>query len=179
MTVDPRATRAVRPARDEAAEYYYRYIELVPDGDICDTLRRQRAETVAFLRRIPEERSTERYAPGKWSIAEVAAHLNDCERLFAFRAFWFARGFDSPLPSFDEHVAVRHQDADRRPWASHIEEFDTLRGATLDLFSHLPADAWLRRGIASDNPFTVRALAFLAAGHIIHHRRILEERYLS
>jgi hypothetical protein len=169
---------AGRPARDEAAEYYFKYIELVEGDDVCAILEAQRAETLKFLRSIPEDRARHRYAPDKWSVNGVLAHLNDCERLFAFRAFWFARGFDSALPSFDQNVAAEHDGADARSLGSHIEEFDTVRRASFDFFRHLPEDAWSRRGIASDNPFTVRALAFIAAGHVIHHGRILKERYL-
>jgi hypothetical protein len=169
---------AIRPVRGEAAEYYFKYIDLVPDGDICTILEAQRGEALACFRRIPEKRSGHRYAPDKWSISEVVAHLNDCERLFAFRAFWFARGFDSPLPSFDQEVANTHAAAQARSFSSHVDEFDSLRGATLDFYRHLSPNAWQRRGIASDNPFTVRALAFIGAGHVIHHTRILEERYL-
>ena len=168
----------VRPVRDEAAEYYFKYIDLVPEGDICAILDAQRRETVAFLRSIPAQRSGHRYAPDKWSVSEVVAHVNDCERLFVFRAFWFARGFDSPLPSFDQDIAARHAGAEERAFSTHVEEFGSLRASTLDFFSHLPADAWLRRGIASGNPFTVRALAFIAAGHLNHHVKILRERYL-
>lgn len=172
------AAGTVRPSRDEAPEYYFNYIDLVAAGDICDILAQQRAETIALLRSVSPERGCHRYGPDKWSVSGVVAHLNDCERLFAFRAFWFARGFESPLPSFSQDVAARHDGADDRPLDSHIEEFAAVREATVQLFSHLPADAWLRRGIASDNPFSVRALAFVTAGHVIHHSRILSERYL-
>ena len=168
----------IRPAREEAAEYYFKYIDMVGDGDVCAILDAQRAETLAFLRGIPEEKARHRYAPDKWSINGVVAHLNDCERLFAFRAFWFARGLEPALPSFDQNVAASHDAADRRSLSSHIDEFDAVRKASLDLFRHLPEDAWTRRGIASDNPFTVRSLAFIAAGHVIHHSRILRDRYL-
>lgn len=170
---------AVRPGRDEAAEYYFRYIDLVPDGDICAVLAAQRPDTLAFLRSIPAERTRHTYAAGKWSVGGVVAHLNDCERLFAFRAFWIARGFDLPLPSFDQDVAAAHDGADDRAFSTHVNEFDAVRASTLELFMNLPADAWLRRGVASGNPFTVRALAFIAAGHVIHHRKILEARYLQ
>jgi hypothetical protein len=127
---------------------------------------------------VSEEQSLHRYAPDKWSIRQVLGHLNDTERLFVFRALWFARGFDTPLPSFDQNVAMRASGADQRSWASHVEEFRAVRSSTLTFFDQLPADAWQRRGIASDNPFTVRALAFIAAGHVAHHIRILRERYL-
>ena len=105
-------------------------------------------------------------------------HLSDTERLFVFRAFWFGRGFDSPLPSFEQDIAKEGARADERPWSNHIEEFRAVREATIHFFRNLPDDAWERRGIASGNPFSVRALAYLAAGHVIHHVSILRERYL-
>lgn len=167
------------PDRTEAAEYYFTYIKQVPAGDINGVLQGQLAHTLSFLRGISDERSLYRYAPAKWSIRQVLGHINDAERLFVFRAFWFARGFDAPLPSFDQNIAVSTAAADHRTWDSHIEEFRAVRDATLTFFWNLPVDAWMRRGIASDNPFTVRALAFIAAGHVEHHVRILRERYLS
>lgn len=166
------------PDRSEAAEYYFTYIDLVAGADICATLEAQGAETVAALEGIGAERAGHRYAAGKWSVSEVVSHLNDTERLFVFRAFWFARGFDSPLPSFDQGVAVAASGADARTWASHIDEFKAVRAATAAFFRNLPPEAWSRRGVASDNTFSVRALAFIAAGHVTHHMRILRERYL-
>ena len=167
-----------RPERDEAADYYFNYIDLVAGEDICGALETQRTDTIAFLGGIPESRARHRYAPDKWSVSGVIAHINDCERLFTFRAFWFARGFDSALPSFDQHVAAGHDGADARTLGSLIEEFDAVRKASLEFYRPLSAEAWARRGIASDNPFTVRALAYLTAGHVIHHIRMLRERYL-
>lgn len=166
------------PERGEAAEYYFTYINQVPAGDIRATLESQRTETIAFLESVSEEQSRHAYEPGKWTIRQVLSHINDTERLFVFRAFWFARGFDTPLPGFDQNVAVAAAGADHRSWRSHIDEFRNVRGATLSCFGNLPAEAWSRRGIASDNPFTVRALAFITAGHVAHHVKILRERYL-
>ena len=167
------------PDSTEAAEYYFRYINQVPAGDICEILESQLGETLAELEGVSEERSLHRYAPDKWSYRQVLGHLNDVERLFTFRAFWFARGFDSPLPSFDEGYAMTTCGADERSWRSHLEEFRQVRGSSITLFRHLPADAWTRRGTASGNPFSVRALAWLLAGHLIHHVKILRERYSS
>jgi DinB superfamily len=167
-----------RPDRNEAAEYYFTYIDQVPAGEICGVLREQLPHALALFEGVSEEQSRYRYAPDKWSIRQVLGHLNDTERMLMGRAFWFARGFDTPLPSFDQHVAVRASGADERSWASHVDEFRTVRAATLAFFAPLPAEAWLRRGVASDNPFTVRALAFVVAGHLAHHTRILRERYL-
>ena len=168
-----------RPERSEAAEYYFTYINKVPEGDICRILESQSVELPALLEPIPEAQSDYRYAADKWSIREVVAHINDCERLFVFRAFWFARGFDTPLPSFDQNVALKEAGADQRSWRSHIEEFRAIRAATLSFFRNLPPDSWDRRGIASDNPFSVRALAYIAAGHVVHHVGLLRERYLQ
>ena len=167
-----------RPDRSESAAYYFTYIDQVPDGDICATLRVQLVEVPAFLESISEERSLHRYAPDKWTIREVVSHLNDTERVFAYRALWFARGYESPLPSFDQDTAIRTSGANERSFRSHIDEFRAVRAATIALFEHVPPDAWMRRGIASDNPFSARALAWISAGHVAHHLRILRERYL-
>jgi len=119
-----------------------------------------------------------RYAPDKWTIREVWNHVSDTERAFAFRALWFARGFDSPLPSYDQEISAAGACANDFSWASHVEDFRAVRLATLSFFRNLPPDAWKRTGVASGNPFTVRALAYIIAGHVVHHRAILQERYL-
>jgi hypothetical protein len=147
--------------------------------DICGVLAAQLEQTLGLLRGISEDQSLYRYAPEKWSMRQLLSHVNDAERLFVFRAFWFARGFDSPLPSFDQNIAVAAACADHRSWSRHVEEFRAVRTATLSFFQGLPPEAWERRGTASDNPFSVRALAYIAAGHVIHHSALLRERYLS
>lgn len=166
------------PDPTEAAEYYFTYINQVGDGDICAILEAQVEETVAFLRGISDEQSLHRYASDKWSIREAIGHVNDAERLFLFRAFWFARGFDTPLPSFDQKTAVLNAQSDERSWTSHIDEFRAIRGATVGFFKSLPDDAWMKRGVASGNPFTVHALAYIIAGHLAHHSMIVRQRYL-
>jgi hypothetical protein len=167
------------PDRSEAAEYYFRYIEQVTSSDIRQTLEMQSGEALAFLEHIPEERSLHRYAPDKWSIRQVLSHVNDTERVFVYRALWFAREFDSPLPSFDQDVAVASAGADHRPWHSHLEEFRAVRAATVTFFRGLPLDAWDRGGMASGKLFTVRALAWITAGHLTHHLTQLRDRYLQ
>jgi hypothetical protein len=167
------------PERGETSAYYHGYIDQAGEGDILALMAAQRTQANAFLREIDEERSLHRYAPDKWSICQVLSHINDSERVFAYRALWFARGFDSTLPSFDPETAVAGAQADARPWSSHIDEFDAIRASTLAFFQALPPEAWMRHGIASDNPFTVRALAYILVGHANHHLRVLRERYLS
>jgi len=168
-----------RPDRSEANDYFFGYIDQVPDGDIRRILETNGAATLSLLQRIPDDRADHRYAPDKWSIREVVSHLNDTERLFAFRAFWFARGLEPPLPSFDHNVALAAAAAESRPLADHVDEFRVVRAATVALFRHLPADAWRRQGSASGNSISVRALAYLAAGHEIHHVKQLEQKYLA
>jgi hypothetical protein len=167
-----------RPDRTEAAPYYFTYIDRVEGDDPVDAIERQLDECITLFEEISEEKSLERYAPGKWSIRQVLNHATDTERAFAFRALWFARGFQTPLPGYDQNIAASGAEADRVPWAAHVEEFQRVRLATISLFKNLPEEAWLRRGIASDNPFTVRAIAFLVAGHVTHHLTIVRERYL-
>jgi hypothetical protein len=168
-----------RPERTEAAPFYFTYIDQVPDGDICALLEVQGREVLDLLRSVSEEKSRYRYAPGKWSIREMVNHINDTERVFSFRALWFARGFASPLPGFDQNAGVAAARADDRPWSHLVDEFQALRTATLALFRMLPDEAWSRGGIASDKPVSVRALAYMVAGHVIHHMKVLEERYLG
>ena len=167
------------PHRSEAAEFYFTYINQVPDGDVRDVLEAQLPATVALFSGISDERSLHRYAADKWSIRQLLSHVNDTERAFVFRALWFARGFEGSLPSFDQHIAVASADADARPLDRHVEEFRAIRSATVTFFRGLPEPAWTRRGIAGGNPFTVRALAFITAGHVAHHSRVLRERYLD
>ena len=166
------------PERGEAAPYYFRYIDRIKSDDIVGVLQTQLEETSALLRGISEEKSLHRYAPEKWSIRQVINHVNDTERVFVSRALWFARCFDSPLPSYDQNVSAAAARADEVSWAGHVEEFRGIRLATVAFFRHLPAEAWSRSGIGSGNPFTVRALAYITAGHVAHHAAILRERYL-
>lgn len=168
----------MRPASNEAAPYYFTYIDRVETDDVLGALETQLGETIEFLSCVSEEKSLHRYAPGKWSLRELLSHVNDTERLFVFRALWFARGFEAPLPSFDQNIAVSSSGADAISWKDLVTEFRSIRVSTLAFFRSLPADAWNRSGIASDNPFTVRALAFITAGHVTHHVDVIRQFYL-
>jgi hypothetical protein len=167
-----------RPQSNEAAPYYFTYIDQAPGDDPLGLIESQFDDCLRLLSTISDDKSLYRYAAEKWSIRQVVNHISDTERSFAFRAFWFARGFDAPLPSYDQNIAAAGAHADAIAWPAHIEEFKRVRLATISLFQNLPAEAWMRTGIASDNFFTVRAMAFIIAGHVEHHLRILRERYL-
>ena len=172
MTISP-------PERTEFDAYYSTYVDKVSrDTDIRIQIETQLDETISLLNGISDEKSLHRYAPGKWSIRESVGHMNDTERVFTFRALWFARGLDLPLPSFDQDVAVSGSSADTRGWRAHVDEFRAIRGATIQLFRNMPDEGWHRRGIASGKEISVRALAYITAGHVSHHLGILRERYL-
>ena len=167
-----------RPQTTEAASYYFKYIDLITSDEIVPAMKDQFGQTVRFLEGISEQQSQNSYAPGKWTIREVLNHVNDGERLFLSRAFWFARGFQDAMPSFEQDIAVKFAKANETSWASLVEEFKTVRAATISFFDNLPDEAWSRSGIASDNPVTVRAIAYIIAGHVAHHVNVLNEKYL-
>lgn len=178
MTATATDPRATRPAGDEYAPYYGTYINKVADGDIVATLTGQVAGTLAFLRAIPDERAGHRYAPGKWSIREVVGHLSDAERVFAYRALRFGRGDTTPLPGFDENEFMKRARLDDRSYASLVDEFAAVRHATVALFDGFFPEEWTRHGSASGKDVSVRALAWIVAGHELHHVDVLKTRYL-
>ena len=152
-----------RPQPNEAAIYYSRYIDLIPEDDILGKLRSQLQDTNTFLATISDEQSLRSYAAGKWTLRQVINHVNDGERVFLSRAFWFARGFPDALPSFDQDLCVVAAGANEMSWSGLREEFENVRKSTISFFENLSADAWMRTGVASDNPFTVNALAYIIA----------------
>ncbi len=168
-----------RPAANEAAEYYSLYIDRIPENDVVPVLERQLNETVDFLKQISEEKSLYRYAPDKWSMRELLNHINDTERVFLYRALWFARGFSDELPAYDQNVAAAGAHANDYSWASHVDDFRAVRESTISFFRNLPDESWSRAGIASENHVTVRALAYIIAGHLAHHIAVLKEKYLT
>jgi len=167
-----------RPREGDAAPYYSLYVDQVVGDDPVAVMESQLEESLGLLAGISEEASLHRYAPDKWSIRQLLNHITDTERAFAFRALWFSRGFTTPLPSYDQNIAAAGAAADNIPWSAHVEEFRAVRQSTISLFHNMPAEGWTRSGIASDNHVTVLALAFITAGHVAHHVKILRERYL-
>ena len=166
-----------RPQPDEYGSFYAGYIARVPDGDVLDLLARQSEDTQALLGSLSPDRAAYRYQPGKWSVTEVAGHLCDAERVFAYRALCFARGDQTPLPGFDETAYVPIAAFDRRGLADILAELRCLRQATLFLFRGLDEAAGPRRGVANGHPMTTRAAAYVIAGHERHHLEVLRTRY--
>jgi hypothetical protein len=167
-----------RPTADECSPYYFTYIQLVPDGDIVHTLQIQHAAIHALLKDTTDANASTYPAPSEWSIKQVVAHLSDTERLFSFRALWFARGEQSALPGMEPNPWVAITDANARALSDLLAEFEQVRAASISLFANLDTAAWQRRGVASGNVMSVRALAWIIAGHELHHNHSLREEYL-
>ena len=166
-----------RPAASEYAPFYAGYIASLPDGDILDILERQTSELRQLAAAAPADRETFRYGDGKWSVREVVGHMIDGERVFSYRTLRFSRGDQTPLPGFEENQYVAASTFDRRPLSSLIEELVLLRQANLALLRGLAPDDWTRTGTANGHSVSVRALAFIMAGHVRHHLDILRDRY--
>jgi hypothetical protein len=167
------------PEASEYAPYYGKYISLVPGADILTALDAQRRQTMLLLSGRDEEEGNFRYAPEKWSAKEVLGHVCDTERVFAYRALRIARGDQTPLEGFEQDDYIKNGPFGRVSLAEVIDDYIAVRRATLTLLRNLDEAAWMRRGIANKNEVTVRALAYTIAGHELHHRRILEEKYFG
>jgi hypothetical protein len=166
-----------RPKADEYPPFYASYVARVPvQADQVRTLSRQR-ESIAALLAVPESKAALRYAPRKWSVKEVAGHLCDAERVFAYRLLRIARGDATPLAGFDEAAYARVAGYHRRLMAGIAAEWTAVRDATIALVRGLPAGVWTRSGVANGAPITARALYYVIVGHADHHAAVLRERY--
>jgi hypothetical protein len=177
--ITPTAFTIARPQAGEYAPYYDRYISLIKGEDILNTLDQQRRETMLLLSGRDEKDGDFRYAPDKWSAKELLGHVCDTERIFAYRALRVARGDATPIEGYEQDDYVRNGPFAQRPLADLVEDFIAVRRATLSLLRNLDEAAWSRRGIANKNEVSVRGLAYIIAGHELHHRRILEEKYFA
>lgn len=168
-----------RPAPSEYDSYYARYIGRVPDGPVVETLSMQGKTFNVFLRELPEEMASHRYAPGKWTVAEVLGHVIDAERVFGYRAVHFARGASGAIPGMDQDEWASTAPYSSRSLSSMVEELYLLRGSNVRQFEAFDTQVLDRTGMASGCVFSVRSLLYIMAGHEAHHMAILRERYLS
>lgn len=166
-----------RPVEGEHATYYAKYTSLVPSGDIIEILSGQLHTALAEYSKVTEAGSLHRYAPGKWTIKEVLVHIMDAERIFAYRALRFARNDKNELHGFEQDDYVPESGANAREWSSILQEYSDVRECTVQLFRGLPPVAWTRGGVASNAHVSVRALAFIIAGHELHHLESLRKDY--
>ena len=174
----PTTLIALRPEASEYAAYYDRYISLVPGNDVLSSLGQQLPQTLALISPLTEEEGAYRYAADKWSIKEAVGHVIDTERVMSYRALRIARNDQTPMEGFEQDDYVRYGPFGHCQVSDLVEEFGHVRNATLSLFRSLDPEAWPRRGSANKNEISVRALAYIIAGHELHHRNVLRERYL-
>lgn len=168
-----------RPEPGEFDRYYERYVALVKDGDIIATLNNQIAETLGLLGEIDEEKAGFRYADGKWSVKELLGHIIDSERIFAYRVLRIARGDATPIEGYEQDDYIKNARFDECALSDLAEEFALVRKSNILMFKGLSETAWHRRGVANNLEITVRALAYISAGHELYHVNILKERYLN
>jgi DinB family protein len=173
------ATASLRPQTGEYDPYCDRYISLVMGNDVLAALDEQRRQMLLLLSGRTEADGEIRYAPGKWSLKEVLGHINDGERILSYRALRISRGDATPIEGYEQDDYVRNSPFGQRPLSDLIEDYIAVRRASISLFRNLDEAAWTRRGVANKNEVTVRALAYIIAGHELHHRRIIEEKYLK
>ena len=168
-----------RPKPGEYNPYYDKYISLILGNDIVGTLSFQLPKTIALLSSLSDQEGELRYAPGKWSLKEALGHVIDTERIMTYRALRIARGDRTPLAGFEQDDFVREGPYSSVRLADLVEELRKVRAATVSFFRNLRDEDWKRQGIANNDGITVRALAYIIAGHELHHRNIFEERYLG
>lgn len=167
-----------RPEQNEYADYYHQYVSRVPEGDIVEILTKQRDEMLSMLSDLSPEKAVHRYEPEKWSVKEVIGHIIDTERVFTMRALAFARGDKTHLPAFEQDDYAAEANYHDRDLSDIDQEFYYVRNGTIAMFLSFDDDYWQRTGVASDFEFTTRAVAYIMAGHVIHHVAVLRERYL-
>lgn len=166
-----------RPSPAEYAPYYQSYIDQVNETDIMQVLRSELDDLDVLLGNVPAEQETYAYADGKWTIRQIVGHLIDGERVFGYRALCIARGEKQNLPGFDENEYMTTAPYNAIELEDLLSELRLVRLSNIAMFRSLDDAAWERTGTANANDVTVRAIAFIMAGHLRHHMNVLRERY--
>lgn len=168
-----------RPQPGDYAPYTISYIDQVKEETITDALDKHSPEIIAFFRKLPVDKASFRYAPGKWSLKQVLQHIIDTERIFTFRALTFARRDDISLPGFDENIYADNSNGDDREWSDLLAEFTALRTSTDYLFKSFNSETLKQDGTANNQRVTVNALCYISLGHVLHHMNVISERYMA
>jgi hypothetical protein len=167
-----------KPSNEEFPAYFGKYINLVSEGSLEDTLIKQLKDTTAFLSNISETQANYRYALDKWTLQEVIGHITDTERIMSYRLLRIARGDQSPLAGYDDEQYVKEATFHSRSFPDLLKDFSAVRQSTVSLVRSLPEDVWSRKGIANNSEISVRALAYIIAGHELHHLEIIKDKYV-
>ncbi|MBL7703540.1 MAG: DinB family protein [Ferruginibacter sp.] len=168
-----------KPSPETYNPYFKRYIDQVPEEDLTIAFDNQLPIITGFLNSISEDKSTYAYAPGKWTLKELLQHIIDTERIFNYRALAIARKETAPLPDFDEDSYAANSNANSRPWQILVDEFLLVRQSTRFLYDSFTEEMLASSGISSNAPSTVLSFGFTTLGHFYHHKKVMEERYLS
>jgi uncharacterized damage-inducible protein DinB len=168
-----------RPTENEYPDYYHPYIKLVPNGEIVQILQENLLAVATLFKGLTEEETNLRYAPGKWSVKEVLGHIIDTERIMTYRLLRVSRGDQTPLAGFNETDYVEAAKTHNLSMEAILEDFKATRNAAITLIKNTPEEAWVNKGNANGMEITTRAIAYIIAGHEMHHRKIVEERYLK
>jgi len=167
-----------RPEKNEYFEYYDTYVSKIEGNDVLPVLEKQSAELRQLFADIPEEKGTFSYGNGKWTIKELLSHIIDGERIFAYRILRISRGDATPIEGFEQDGYIENSNANNRCIAELIDEFDLQRRSNLLLLKNISDEGSRLMGTASEKGVSVRALAYISAGHVTHHVGILKDRYL-
>lgn len=169
-----------KPQEGDFAPYYQKYLELVPVKEhILTELHQQHMDTIDLVTSLDDMTLMSSYAPGKWTIMDILQHMMDCERVYTYRALSIARGDKTPLPGFDENQWAIEGRANARKILNLVKEFSLLRATTIELFTSFDAAMWEQQGVANGHPIKVSAIPYILCGHEIHHRNVIEDRYIG
>jgi len=168
----------LKPLKDTYPPYYEKYLNLVKSENIFEEMYSEHIETIELVTSVDEETLQYRYEDGKWNIREILQHLIDCERIFNYRALRIARGDQAPLSGFDQQAFVSESLASKRDINDIVREFSVVRAATVELFKSFTDEMLNRKGITNNNEVTVRGIIYFILGHEIHHRNVIDEKYL-
>ncbi len=166
-----------KPQADESASFYHKYIALVQGDSVKEIVGNYAYDLQEFFNNLPDDKADYAYAENKWTLKQVLQHIIDAERIFAYRALRISRNDSTPLAAFDENIYVQNGFANTRALSSLKQEFNSVRAAT-DIFLLSLNDEQIKRsGVASNNPISVNALAYIIYGHLLHHKNIFKDRY--
>ncbi|MBX2933673.1 MAG: DinB family protein [Ferruginibacter sp.] len=168
-----------KPLATDYPAYFENYVAQVPEDDLLTAFKNQLPVIEKFLRSITEEKSLFAYDTGKWTIRELLQHIIDTERIFNYRALCFSRKEMASLPGFDENNYAANSNGNARQWNDLVDEFIALRKSTEMLYKSFTAEMLERQGTANNKPATVKSMGFITIGHVYHHKKIMEERYLN
>jgi uncharacterized damage-inducible protein DinB len=169
-----------KPSQNDCLPYQWNYISLVPDTkDILGELQVHLIDTIDLVTSLDDATLLSSYAPGKWTILEMLVHMMDSERVFAYRALRIARKDKHELGGYDENLFATYSKANERKILGIVKEFSLLRASTIELFQSFDEEMWNEVGLANGKVTKASLFPFMICGHEIHHRNIIEERYIG